>query len=407
MIVEPSHTIEIQKQFAAMQTKTDLLALLNYAHGIVFGQASPPEEGEPVAGQTASQHPVRLKSLLYYGNSALAAVRYRPFHIRKKNGKLRCIHAPARPLKTIQQCLNLVLQGMFSPHAAATGFVPGKSIADNARPHVGRPYVYNLDLKDFFPGVDFHRVRACLKLPPFDLVETREPLGFLIANLCCVRDAQNPARAHLPQGAPTSPVLTNMVCQRLDRRLTGLAKRFGARYTRYADDLTFSSYTNLYRPGGDFCRELERIIADQRFTINPDKTRLQREGYRQEVTGLVVNEKLNVSRRYVRTVRAMLHNWETRGYEEAEILFRRHYEAGKVGGGKYPSLRLVLMGKLEFMKMVRGHQDGLYQSYRQAFEKNLLESADGKPVDLEQILDIWEKQGEDKAMRLFERYKTL
>ncbi|MCY7358589.1 MAG: reverse transcriptase family protein, partial [Rudanella sp.] len=243
MPLDQQHIDTIRQQFFALQTKESLLDLLNLAKSILF------EKGQEM--------PIKLKALTWYGNTALPTKRYKSFSIPKKRGGKRTIHAPVVPLKVIQQCLNLMLQCVFTPHQAATGFVVGKSIADNARPHVGRPYVYNLDLTDFFPSVDFHRVKACLKLPPFNLTGNREPLAFLIANLCCVQHPNDPKRAFLPQGAPTSPIFSNVVCQQLDRRLTGLAKRFGATYTRYADDLTFSSYTNVYQPGSEFCRELE------------------------------------------------------------------------------------------------------------------------------------------------------
>ncbi|MBD2757104.1 reverse transcriptase family protein [Spirosoma validum] len=394
MSLDQQQIDSIRQQFASMQNKEELLVLLNLAKSLLF------EKG--------TEKSIKLHSLTWYSNTSLNAVRYQSFTIRKKSGGERTIHAPVGPLKTIQQCLNFVLQCVFVPHPAATGFVIAKSIADNARPHVGHPYVYNLDLKDFFPSVNFQRVKACLKLPPFNLNETREPLAFLIANLCCVRNPIDPKQAFLPQGAPTSPVLTNIVCQQLDRRLTGLAKRFGASYTRYADDMTFSSFTNVYQPGSEFCQELNRIISGQRFVINPSKTRLQRTGYRQEVTGLVVNNKVNVNRRYLRTLRAMLHNWETLGYDEADRRFKQAYALDRAyTGKKAPALLNVLMGKLEFTKMVRGQEDVLYSHYKQVFETLLAETTDQKPVELEQILDIWEEQGIEKAMILFERYKAL
>ncbi len=394
MPADQQQTDTIRQQFAALQTKEELLSLLNLAKSMLF------EKGD--------EKPIQLKSLTWYANTSLDVVRYKPFTIPKKRGGARTIFAPVGPLKTIQKCLNLVLQCVFSPHRAATGFLPGKSIVDNARPHVGRHYVYNLDLTDFFPSVDFHRVKACLKLPPFNLVNNREPLAFLIANLCCVKHPDEPKRAFLPQGAPTSPILTNVICQQLDRRLTGVAKRFGATYTRYADDLTFSSFTNVYQPDGEFCRELERIITDQRFVINVGKTRLQRPGYRQAVTGLVVNERVNVPRRFWRDVRALLHNWETLGYDEANNRFQRTYVVSKKKAEqKAPALANVLSGKLLFMKMVRGADDALYQQYAKQFDALMNQTTDDRAVDIERILDIWEKQGIDKAMAAFEQYKDL
>lgn len=394
MPVDQQQIDTIRQHFAALQSKEELLSLLNLAKSMLF------EKGD--------EKPIQLKSLTWYANTSLDVIRYKPFTIPKKRGGERTIFAPIAPLKTIQKCLNLVLQCVFNPHKAATGFVPGKSIVDNARPHVGRHYVYNLDLKDFFPSVDFHRVKACLKLPPFNLINNREPLAFLIANLCCVKHPDEPKRAFLPQGAPTSPILTNVICQQLDRRLTGVAKRFGATYTRYADDLTFSSFTNIYQPDGEFCRELERIITDQRFVINPAKTRLQRPGYRQVVTGLIVNERVNVPRRFWRDVRALLHNWETLGYDEANNRFQRTYVVSKTKAEpKIPALANVLSGKLLFMKMVRGADDALYQQYVRQFDALMNQTTDDRAVDVERILDIWEKQGIDKAMAAFEQYKDL
>lgn len=394
MPVDQQHIDTLRQQFAHLQTKADLLTLLNDAKAVLF--------------ETGYEYPIKLKSLTWYANTSLDVKRYQSFTIPKKRGGKRPIFSPVEPLKVIQRCLNLVLQCVFSPHKAATGFVPGKSITDNARPHVGKHYVYNLDLSDFFTSIDFHRVKACLKLPPFNLTGEREPLAFLIANLCCVRHPDEPAWAFLPQGAPTSPILTNVVCQQLDRRLTGLAKRFGATYTRYADDMTFSSFTNIYQPDGEFCRELNCIITGQRFVINPAKTRLQRPGYRQLVTGLVVNERVNVPRRFWRDIRALLHNWETLGYDTTNNRFRESYILDKAHTGKKaPSLASVVSGKLLFMKMVRGADDELYQQYARQLDALTNQTTDEKTVDVERILDIWEKQGLEKAMAAFEQYKDL
>ncbi|MBC7571097.1 MAG: RNA-directed DNA polymerase [Spirosoma sp.] len=394
MLVDQPQIDHLRQQFASLQSKADLLALLNEAKAMLF------EKGD--------QYPLQLTSLTWYANTSLGVKRYTAFEIPKKRGGHRLIFAPKDPLKVIQRCLNLVLQCVFSPHKAATGFVPGKSITDNARPHVGKHYVYNLDLKDFFTSVDLHRVKACLKLPPFNLTGDREPLAFLIANLCCIRQVGEPSRAFLPQGAPTSPLLTNVVCQQLDRRLTGLAKRFGATYTRYADDMTFSSFVNIYQPDSAFCVELNRIITDQRFVINPAKTRLQRPGYRQEVTGLVVNERVNVPRRFWREIRALLHNWETLDYDEANTRFQKLYALNKARPSqKAPALANVLSGKLLFMKMVRGANDELYQHYARQLDALTNQTTDEISVDVERILDIWEKQGLEKAMTAFEQYKDL
>ena len=347
--------------FDTMQTNDDLSLLVNYIKSVIFA------EGD--RAKSDRQKPIKLQTITYFANTKLPLARYKAFSIPKKKGGERTLHAPVGALKTIQRCLNVVFQVMAESyvHHVATGFVPGKSIVDNARPHVDKPFIYNLDLKDFFPSIGFGRVKACLTLPPFDLTGEREPLAFMMANLCCERSINDPKHSFLPQGAPTSPVLTNVVCKQLDRRLAGLAKRFRLTYTRYADDLTFSSYRNVYNSNGEFCRELNRIITDQGFTINPTKTRLQQNGYRQEVTGLIVNERVNVSRQYWREIKLLLNLWSKIGEAKAQDCYwAKHYSDALIK--KRPLLTNVLMGKLLYMRMVRGADDELYKKYQTLYD---------------------------------------
>jgi hypothetical protein len=215
-------------------------------------------------------------------------------------------------------------------------------------------------------------------------------------------------RVVLPQGSPTSPTLTNFLCAILDRRLNGLAKRFGATYTRYADDITFSSQHNVFKDEG-FNKELYRIIQEnQQLLINPDKTRLQRAGYRQEVTGLAVNEKPNVSRRYVKQLRMWLYYWEKYGVEKAEQIFRRDYITDK-GHVKFINTPLVhvLSGKLEFIKMVKGIDDSTYDKLNMRFmkvqKKELITSV--KQVNLGIVVDTILNKGLDEGLSLYDIYK--
>jgi retron-type reverse transcriptase len=195
-------------------------------------------------------------------------------------------------LKAIQKTLNLIFQCVFEPHKSAMGFVANKSIVDNAKIHTNRNYVYNIDLKDFFSSIDQARVWKCLQLEPFNLIDKKpvpemlaKVLGYnkqkvlnIITVLCCTEmeverfntetsEYEKVKRNVLPQGAPTSPTLTNVVCQKLDIRLNGVAKRFGLRYSRYADDITFSSMHDVYKKDGEFINEINRIIIDQGFEI--------------------------------------------------------------------------------------------------------------------------------------------
>lgn len=391
MKLEQQHIDTIKEQFAKMQTKADFIALLNYTKRVLFGDDA---------------KPITPKAIYYFANYLNGQKRYTQFTIPKKSGSLRTINAPKKGLKTIQKVLNVVIQCVFEPHKAATGFVPNKSVVDNAKAHTGKNYVYNIDLKDFFPSIEMHRVKACFKIQPFNLNGDKEPLAFFIANLCCTEmdverlvdgQWQIVKRSVLPQGAPTSPTITNIVSQSLDKKLTNLANSFGAVYTRYADDITFSSGHSIYQTNGKFLTKLHEIIKQNNFTINEQKVRLQKTGFKQEVTGITVNEKPNVSIRYVKQIRMWLHYWETYGYEKAEQIFRRDYIADK-GYSKSHKAKLsnVLDGKLLYLKMVKGDNDNTYQKLKGRYLYLI-----SKNSPLNNLLDIWEKEGIEQAIEVF------
>jgi len=343
---------QISAAFAAMKTREDLVATLNLAKKTVYGPKS---------------KDFALKNLTYFADKRISTNRYTVFKIPKKQGGSRTIHAPAPGLKAILRSLNFALLSVYGDgyEDSAMGFIPGKSIKDNAARHAGKLFVLNIDLKDFFPSVDLHRVKAILKQPPFNLHGEKEPLAYFIANLCC--EAIEVQRLDekgelikkvldvLPQGAPTSPAITNFIAYRMDRRLKGAAKRFGATYTRYADDITFSSNHNLYGKNSEFILEIRRIISEQGFLINESKIRLQQPWFRQEVTGLIVNERPNVPRTYVKQIRQWIYLWENYGYEKANRFFRRDYASNtKKLNTVIPPMERVLEGKLQYMKMVVG-----------------------------------------------------
>jgi len=383
MKIGQQHINNIREQFAALQTKEDVVALLSNAKNMLYGMEC---------------KPVLLKSLTYYANPEFCKNRYTSFPIKKKSGGNRRIHAPVKGLKSILRSLNFVLQCVYEPHKAATGFVLNKSIVDNAKAHVGNRFVYNLDLKDFFHSFDRNRVKMGFIYEPFNLGGEQEPLAFLLASLCTHPfEIDGEMKTMLPQGSPTSPTITNILCKKLDRKLTGLANRFGAKYTRYADDITFSSPHNFYTRE-DFQNELLRIIEeDQQLEINPKKTRLQKTANRQEVTGLVVNERVNVRRRYIKQVRMWIFFWEKYGYEKAQQVFERDYipDKGHVKKGK-PNLANVLDGKLEFLKMVKGEEDGTYLKLKERFD-----ILNNQQSELGIILSAWEEKGIEKAMTLW------
>lgn len=408
MKIEQQHIDQIRQEFASMQNKEDLLALLNKAKNLLYGKECKPFE---------------LKSLTYYANPSFCKERYVNFAIKKKSGGQRIINAPVSGLKSILRALNFVLQCVYEPHSAATGFVLDKSIADNAKVHVDNKYVYNLDLKDFFHSFNTNRVKMGFIYEPFSLSGKREPLAFMLASLCTHPfDVEGVLKNVLPQGSPTSPTITNILCRKLDRRLTGLAKRFGAKYTRYADDITFSSHQNIFKEE-NFQTELKRIIStdnlikvnDEQISIGPqlqinsDKTRLQKSTYQQEVTGLIVNDKVNVRKRYVKQIRMWLYYWEKYGYEKAQQIFIKDYisDKGHVKKGK-PNLDNVLDGKLEFLKMVKGVEDSTYRTFKRRFDKLTLvkEKNQAKKVDLDAVIDTILNKGLEQGIQLFDKYKS-
>lgn len=297
--------------------------------------------------------------------------RYRMFTIPKKSGGFREIHAPNGNLTWLQLCLNEIFKAVYVPSSHAMGFTKGRSIVDNARMHTNQNYVFNIDLDNFFPSIDQARIWKRLQLAPFNF---NKEVANIIAGLCSIKSLRATSTEELaecyilPQGAPTSPILSNAICDTLDRRLAGLAKRFGLHYSRYADDITFSSMHNVYQADSAFRKELLRIISDQHFTINPKKTRLQHIGDRQEVTGLTVGKKINVTRKYVKDVRAILHIWERYGLNAAIAAFYPRYksEKGYIHNGE-PNVENVIYGKLCFLKMVKGEKDPVYSKLAEKF----------------------------------------
>ena len=330
-----------------LNTKGDLLHLLNVALGGLYGEW--PQK-------------ITIQQLNKFAYTSLGAKRYTSFKIPKnRQGEFRTIDAPVPMLKYIQRGLNFALQCHYTPHMSAMGFVQHRSVVDNAKVHVGQRLVYNIDLKDFFPSITAGRLHKRLMAKPFSL---SKEMASIITDLCCYTNAEG--KHVLPQGAPTSPTLTNIICERMDRKLSRLAKAYGLKYTRYADDITFSGMANVFHENSRFLKSMRNIIEnEEHFTINTDKTRLCHQGMRQEVTGLSVNRQENVSRKYVKQLRTMLHNWEMNGYEKAQEVFAKHYSETKKSNllmkGTH-HIENIIDGKLMYLKMVKGGNDCTYKS---------------------------------------------
>ena len=364
----------IKEEFPKLRTQEDLLTLLNKIKQVLV--ESTDKEG---------CKPLTMSSLNYYKNVKVSLRhRYRLFNIKKKSGKLRQICAPVKGLKMFQCCLREIFSAYYVPSPNACGFVNGRSIADGAKRHIGKNFVLNIDLKDFFDSIEYYRVKAMLCCAPFNLEDDKDntkSLPFVISNLCCTpkevirfdKDGKEYQcrRSVLPQGAPTSPILTNLICRQMDRKLYLLAKKYHCAYSRYADDITFSANKNIFKVDSDFYSELRDIIeVECRLKINEEKTRIQSRKYRQEVTGLVVNKKINVTKRYIKQIRMWIYLWETYGYKKAQNLFIHDYLHDK-GHVKPVTARLenVLCGKLNYLKMIVGEENHTYTSLCARYEK--------------------------------------
>jgi len=249
---------------------------------------------------------------------------YRRFAMPKKAGGVRIISAPMPRLKRAQYWVLDNVLARAPVHPAAHGFLKGRSIVSNAAPHVGRAVVINLDLKDFFPSIELPRVKGV-----FAQLGYSKQIATTLALLCTEApteevsvDGETFHVAHgpraLPQGAPCSPALTNILCRRLDARLQGAAARLGFSYTRYADDLSFSADEPARKLAGKLLWRVKQIVADEGFTPHPRKQQVMGRGNRHSVTGIVVNDKPSLDRDSLRRFRATLFQVEKDGPEHKQ-----------------------------------------------------------------------------------------
>lgn len=216
----------------------------------------------------------------FFGNEKIK--NYRSFYIPKKTKGYRKIEAPTEHLLQIQRWINKNVLAKINVSDSAKGFKKNSSIIENAKPHVNKQLVINLDLKDFFHSIKYGQVFRLF----IYLGYTRE-VSHLLTKLCTNSDNV------LPQGAPTSPALSNIIMLKLDKRLSTLANKFNAEYTRYADDITFSGNRNISK----MIPIIFKIVEDEDLNINYDKFRLQYSNQTQIVTGLVVNKKITIPKR--------------------------------------------------------------------------------------------------------------
>ncbi len=246
---------------------------------------------------------------------------YRKFSIPKRNGGVRVISAPMPRLKTAQ---NWVLENILNKvpiHESAHGCVKKRSIKSNAENHLGQDVLINQDLKNFFPSITYPRIKGL-----FLELGYSHNISTILALICSEPETQElelfeetyisqRTERFLPQGSPCSPAITNILCRRLDARLLGLAKKFNYSYTRYVDDISFSTSGESVKHMNKILLYSKQIIHKEGFELNSKKLRVMRKGSSQHVTGLLVNEKPNIHKKTLKKFRAVIYQIEKDGIE--------------------------------------------------------------------------------------------
>jgi len=264
-----------------------------------------PEQFYKIIGSTNKQ--VRY---IMYNKPAF----YHTFEIPKKNGT-RTICAPKKRLKEIQaNILNNILYN-YKVHKNAFGFVPTQSIIKNARKHVKSELVLKLDIRNFFGTITSNRVQGL-----YDKLDIIKDISYQLTELCTFNNC-------LPQGAPTSPYLSNLICFKLDKRFTGLAKQHNLEYSRYADDITLSGK----KISKKVVNNAEKIIREEGFFVARDKTQFLSKANRQAVTGIIVNEKLSLGRKKYHQLKSIIYNCGKKGISSQNIENHRNFKKHLLG----------------------------------------------------------------------------
>ena len=289
---------------------------------------------------------------LAFHSEAATRIHYVRFSVPKKSGGTRELAAPHRTLARCQEWILANVLAKVAVHSAAHGFVAGRSTVTNAAAHVGQKVVVNLDLRDFFPTISFPRVRGIVQQLGYS------PAAATILALLCTESPRRTivyagqkffaatAPRALPQGACTSPALSNLAARRLDSRLSGISGKLGWTYSRYADDITFSSSADdADAKVGYLLARVRHIAQDEGFAVNEQKTRIQRRKTAQSVTGLVVNDRVAVPRRIVRRLRSILHRARREGLAAQNRRGHANFEGYVQGMIAYVSMANAEQGK--------------------------------------------------------------
>ncbi|WP_314971608.1 reverse transcriptase domain-containing protein [Bilophila wadsworthia] len=330
----------------------------------------------------------RYKFIVYFIFAKDIDQHYIEFNISKKYKGERIISSPNEKLKQIQKNIAEILLDIYKPKHCVHSFVRNKNVATNAKPHVQARHILRLDLENFFSSIHFGRVRnlfeATFNFP-------RE-VSTLLARICCFKGC-------LPQGAPTSPIISNMICLRMDAQLTRLANDCRCKYTRYADDITFS--TNMESFNDKIVQAMNPLVISDKlvsiiesnnyFKINKNKTHICSNNDSKFITGVKVNKKLNVSRKKYREIRAMLHAARVYGHDKAlaEHLSKYSRRSTRIERKNFFN---IVHGKISYLSMIRGKNDTLVaklklqlaqlrEIYDEKYASNSIERTQSKIID--------------------------
>lgn len=316
----------------------------------------------------ASYIGVKKGVVAYYAYYLDSTKAYTSFSIKKRSGGERTIDAPVRGLKELQRTILNKLSPEATFRHCVYGYIPGRGILQNSVIHVRQRWVLRVDIKDFFPSITTARVSGMFRNPPFSM----EPKAARALALISTKDGV------LPQGSPLSPWITNVICKGLDYNLKRLASKHKCYYSRYADDLFFSTSNSSFPTALARKSDTESNVIigeDLKFEIlragflpNEEKTSLKPISQRQVVTGIVVNSRTNVPREYIKKIRAALYSWEKFGLEAAEKHWRSKVDS-RIRVGEPPRFRWVVRGQVNFVKHVKGEADPVYLSLAKKLKK--------------------------------------
>lgn len=294
---------------------------------------------------------ITLKQLEFYAHGEMCN-KYKKIEIPKKRGGVREVYVPNVVIKNIQKKILTELEKNYKPRGCAFAYIKGKNIKQHAEKHQQKRWILRIDLQDFFSSIHFGRVRGIFKY-----LGCNDKISTYLAQLCCYD-------GKLPQGASTSPILSNLIVMKMDGQLSNLAKENLCFYTRYCDDIYFSTNRKMFPKNiaffdvfssNKFCQvgnDLKEIITKNDFIINDTKVYLANKSNRQFVTGLVVNEKVNINRKFIRNIRPIINKLKT------DENFRNEYlKTNK------KDILIQLRGKIEFIGYIRGYDDPVYRKY--------------------------------------------